>query len=164
LVPAPDPAVFTFALGPGGVRVELPIEAADADIEPAPTWPVPFSGASSAKPEAASHHAVERSVDDTNAGYRQQRHQRVALECGGELTWDLESSAAVVRDDPARMRLDATQTWRISGGAVDVEVRVSTWQTFEEQQVSARIDVGGQLFFERQWGLRFADHPWQIQR
>jgi hypothetical protein len=89
---------------------------------------------------------------------------RFALESGGELTWDLDSSARVARDDPGSMRLETQQVWRIAGGPAAVEIRTRMWQTFDEQEVTAEIDLDGGRFFERKWRLRFDAYLWRIRR
>jgi hypothetical protein len=107
---------------------------------------------------------VERALDDSDASYWQSRRSRFALEVGGELAWDLTSSAWVARDDPGGLRLESQQVWRVVDGPAAVEIRVQTWQAFDEQQVTAEIDVDGERFFEREWGLRFDTYPWRIRR
>ena len=70
----------------------------------------------------------------------------------------------VARDDPGAMRLESTAVWRVTGGPAEVEVRTRFWETFDEQEVVAEIDVDGRRFFERTWRLRFDAYPWRIQR
>jgi hypothetical protein len=164
LVPAPDPASFTFEIGPAGTLLELPVEEDKATTGPTPAWPAPLKGRPEAQLESSSRHSVERDLDDADGRYRQSRRMRFALEAGGELTWDLESSALIARDDPGSMRLETQQTWRVVGGPASVEIRTRMWQTFDEQEVSAEIDVDGRAFFERQWRLRFDTYPWRIRR
>jgi hypothetical protein len=163
-VPAPDPATFTIAIGPGATRLELPVEASDAVTGSSPQWPEPATGTPAAQLASSGPNSVERDLDDAWGRYRQARSARFALEAGGELTWDAESSAWVARDDPGKMRLETTAVWRIVDGAVPIEIRTQFWQTFDEQQVHAEIDVDGQRFFERDWNLRFDAYPWRIQR
>src|SRR5207237_771716 len=155
LVPAPDPATFTFEIGPEGTRLELPVEPDGATNGPAPTWPTPLTGAPAAQLQATSSHSVERDLDDVDGRYRQSRRMRFALEAGGELLWDLASTTTVPRADPGAMRLDTSQVWRIFGGPANVEIRTAMWQSFDEQEVTAEIDLDGRRFFERKWQLRF---------
>jgi predicted acyl esterase len=164
LVPAPDHATFTIALGPDGTHVDLPIEPIDGPTTTAPPWPERLTGAPAAQLESTSRHVVERDLDGADGRYQQSRRTGFALAAGGELTWEIASSAAVARDDPAAMRLESAQTWRIKGRSPAVEVRVSAWQTFDEQEVSAEIDLDGRRFFERQWRLSFGAYPWRIRR
>ena len=164
LVPAPDRATFQVTTGPNGTRLELPTEPLGADTGPAPHWPATVAGTPAAALPGSGHHAVERSLDDTEGRYRQTRLVRTRLENGAELRWDLESSAAVMRDDPGAMRLESRQTWRVIDGPVPIEIRVQMWETFDEEHVAAEIDVDGRRFFERSWDLRFDEYPWRIRR
>jgi predicted acyl esterase len=164
LVPAPDPTTFGLVTGPTWTRIELPVEPTDASTGPTPRWPAQLTGSATAQLESTGHHAVERDLDHADGTYRQSRSVRFALEAGGELQWEMTSSASVRRDEPSAMRLASDQVWRIAGRSPAIEIRVQSRQTFDEQTVTAEIDVDGRRFFERRWDQRFDTYPWRIRR
>ena len=112
----------------------------------------------------ASRHSVERDLDDRDARYRQSRRMAFALEAGGDVDvgHDLLGTRGARRAGRDAARID--QVWRIVGRSPAVEVRIRTWQTFDEQDASVEIDVDGRRFFERTWHQRFDDYPWRIRR
>ena len=79
------------------------------------------------------------------------RRARFALEAGGELTWDIAVDARPSRATiPARCGSRSTADLadrRPAGRRSRSASRM--WQTFDEQEVTAEIDVDGQPFFER---------------
>ena len=114
--------------------------------------------------ETSGEHLVERSLDDAVGRYRQQRRFGQRLACGGELWWDLESSATVDRSRPHEVRMDSRQAWRVAGRRPEIEVRVDLLETLGSLEVSAEIDVEGTLFFKREWSLSLDEDPWRIRR
>jgi hypothetical protein len=70
----------------------------------------------------------------------------------------------VQRDDPGAIRLESRQTWRVIDGPTPIEIRLERWQTFDQDHVTAEIDIDGRRFFARQWEQRFDAYPWRIRR